>query len=266
MGEPIALQNQKHFVLVHGLCHGAWCWYKLKPLLESSGHKVTTLDMTASGINMKGIKEISTLQEYTKPLLEFLGSLESDEKVILVGHSFGGFSLAVATEIYPHKVSIAVYLTAFMPDTDHKPSYVLDQYFERTPSESLLDTQFAPYSESQTHLTTMYFGLKFLAFKVYQLSSSEDLELAKALIRPGSLFIHDLSTSNIINFSNEGYGSVKRVYIVCNEDLCIPKEFQLWMIENSPVEQVFEIKDVDHMPMLCKPQQLCDFLLEININ
>ncbi|KAM7250284.1 hypothetical protein ACFE04_022167 [Oxalis oulophora] len=258
MEEP----NQKHFVLVHGACHGAWCWYKLKPLLESLGHKVTPLDMSASGINMKSIKEISSLREYSEPLLELLGSLDNDEKVIVVGHSSGGLNLALAMEIYPHKISVAVYLTAFMPDTIHKPSYVLDKYNECTPGEDWLDTRFAPYSETQTHLTTMFFGPKFLQ-KLYSLSSTQDFELAKDLARPGSLFLHDLSSSK--NFSNDGYGSVKRAYIVCNEDLGIPKEFQLWMIKNNPVEQVFEIKDADHMPMLCKPQQLSDLLLEISL-
>ncbi|GLT49958.1 hypothetical protein SLA2020_234790 [Shorea laevis] len=31
--------KQSHFILVHGVCHGAWSWYKLKPLLESAGHR-----------------------------------------------------------------------------------------------------------------------------------------------------------------------------------------------------------------------------------
>ncbi|XP_047333643.1 salicylic acid-binding protein 2-like [Impatiens glandulifera] len=56
--------ESKHFVLVHGACHGAWCWYKLKPLLESAGHKVTAIDMAASGINPKKIEEVWTFDDY----------------------------------------------------------------------------------------------------------------------------------------------------------------------------------------------------------
>ncbi|KAF2292993.1 hypothetical protein GH714_034697 [Hevea brasiliensis] len=37
-----------HFVLIHTICHGAWVWYKLVPLLEAAGHNVTTLDLAAS--------------------------------------------------------------------------------------------------------------------------------------------------------------------------------------------------------------------------
>ncbi|XP_071725060.1 methylesterase 1-like [Rutidosis leptorrhynchoides] len=253
MGELIP--HRKHFVLVHGSCHGAWCWYKLKPLLESSGHHVTALDMAASGIDMKEIKEINTLREYTEPLLKFLESLDNDEKVILVGHSFGGFNLALAMEYYPNKISVAVYLTAFMPDITHSPSFVFDKLFESKPSEAWLDTEFAPF---------LLFGPKFISSKLYQLTPTEDLELAKSLARPGYFFLSELSASK--NFSREGYGSVKRIFIVCSEDQGIPKEFQLWMIENYPVEQVFEIKDSDHMPMLCKPKELRDCLSEIADN
>ena len=119
--------HRKHFVLVHGVCHGAWCWYKLKPRLESSGHKVTALDLTACGNNRKEIEEVQTFSKYSEPLLELLASLAPNEKVVLVGHSFGGLSIALAMDKFPEKIAVGVFLAAFTPDTLHKPSYVLEQ-------------------------------------------------------------------------------------------------------------------------------------------
>ena len=81
----MAENKDKHFVLVHGLGHGAWFWYKLKPLFESVGHRVTTVDLAVSGINMKAIQDVSTFHEYTKPLIELLASLPPNGKVILIG-------------------------------------------------------------------------------------------------------------------------------------------------------------------------------------
>jgi len=89
----------------------------------------------------------------------------------------------------------------------------------------------------------------------------QDLELAKTLIRPGSLFLEDLSKKN--NFTKEGYGSVPRAYIVCTEDMGITQEFQRWMIQNAVSDDVLEIQGADHMAMLSKPQELSDALQQI---
>ncbi|XP_055826410.1 salicylic acid-binding protein 2 [Solanum dulcamara] len=135
------------------------------------------------------------------------------------------------------------------------------KYNERTPAENWLDTQFLPYGSPEEPLTSMFFGPKFLAYKLYQLCSPEDVALASSLVRPSSLFLDDLSKTKY--FTDEGYGSVKRVYVVCTEDKGIPEEFQRWQIDNISVTEAKEIKGADHTAMLCMPKQLCATLLEI---
>ncbi|KAF5463872.1 hypothetical protein F2P56_014000 [Juglans regia] len=111
--------STKHFVLVHGAGHGAWCWYKVASLLKSSGHKVTVLDLAASGIHPKQLHEVKSLSEYLEPLMEFMASPAlMEEKVVLVGHSNGGLCISVAMEKFPERVSVAVYATAVMPGPD----------------------------------------------------------------------------------------------------------------------------------------------------
>ncbi|GAU40208.1 hypothetical protein TSUD_397350 [Trifolium subterraneum] len=210
------LIDRKHYVLVHGACHGAWCWYKVKPLLESSGHLVTVLDLAACGTNLKKIEDVNTISEYSEPLLQLMATIPPNEKVILVGHSLGGLNIALAMEQFPEKVAVGVFLTAFVPDTEHDTSYVMEK----------------------------------------------NLELAKTLLRPGSLFMEDLTQQKSL-FSKQGYGSVPSAFIVCNDDLAIPLKFQHWMIQNAGINDVFEIKGADHMAMLCKPQELCDFLNQL---
>ncbi|XP_028751960.1 salicylic acid-binding protein 2-like [Neltuma alba] len=249
-------ESKKHYVLVHGSCHGAWCWYKLKPRLESVGHRVSVVDLAASGIHPAKIEDLRSLSDYSEPLLKLLADLPAgEEKVVLVGHSYGGMNIALAADLFPHKIALAVFLTAFLPDTNHKPSYVLEQFLEKIPNVAWLDTEIC----DRGSLTTLSFGPKFLSSHLYQLCSKEDVELAKSLMRPSSYFVDDLSKAN--NFSEEGFGSVPRAFIVCNQDLAILMEFQLWMIQNSGVNEVLEIKDADHMAMLSQPQELCDALL-----
>lgn len=89
----------------------------------------------------------------------------------------------------------------------------------------------------------------------------QDVELAKTLIRPGNLFVEELQKAE--KFSEKGYGSVAKGYIVCKEDEIIPLAYQRRMIENAAIELVLEIQDSDHMAMLSQPQQLCQCLLQI---
>ncbi|QHO16029.1 hypothetical protein HN51_031394 [Arachis hypogaea] len=114
---PETSQNRKHhFVLVHGACHGAWSWYKVITLLKSWGHNVTALDLAASGVNQKQALELNSISEYFEPLTEFMNSLVGEgERVVLVGHSLGGLAITYAMEHFPHKISVAVFVTAFMP-------------------------------------------------------------------------------------------------------------------------------------------------------
>ncbi|KAK9048855.1 hypothetical protein SSX86_032177 [Deinandra increscens subsp. villosa] len=253
--------QQNHFVLVHGACHGAWCWFKLKPLLEAAGHRVSAFDLSASGTDTKVIQHVATLTDYTKPLLEFMATIPREEKVVLVGHSLGGMNISLAMEKFPEKVAVAVFLTAFMPDSEHTSSYVIDQFNQITPEEAWMDTKFLPYNDETDPKISMFFGPKCLSTMLYQLCSDQDLELGKTLIRPSSLFLKDLK--NTKQFTKQMFGSVKRVYIICNEDAIIKPGFQRWMIDNNPVDDVKELKHVDHMPMLCDPKQLSVCLLDI---
>ncbi|WZY89540.1 hypothetical protein YC2023_046275 [Brassica napus] len=117
-----AMENQKRFVLVHGICHGAWSWYKVKTLLEAAGHCVSAIDLSASGINTTRVEEIQTLKDYSKPLLDIMDSFPSDKKTILVAHSLGGVPAALAADIFPCKTAAIVFLTSAMPDTKNPPA------------------------------------------------------------------------------------------------------------------------------------------------
>ncbi|KNA22871.1 hypothetical protein SOVF_029800 [Spinacia oleracea] len=125
-----------------------------------------------------------------------------------------------------------------------------------------VDTEFKSYGDDpKESLTSFLFGPCFLS-KIYKLSPPEDYELILTLRRPSSLFLNDLWRPET-KLSKEGYGSVRLVYVMCDEDEAIPPAFQRWMIKNNGVEQVKELKHSDHMPMFCMPKKLCDCLLEI---
>ncbi|KAL0377774.1 UNVERIFIED_CONTAM: Salicylic acid-binding protein 2 [Sesamum radiatum] len=166
-------KQQVHIVLVHGICHGAWCWYKLQPLLEAAGHRVTVLDLAASGIDRRNLEDLHTFIDYSQPLLDLMASIPPEEKVVLVGHSLGGMNLAFAMDMYPEKIKVAVFLTALMPDTTNKPSYVAEQSVAEISPEEWLDTEFKPFGSPEENLTSLSFGPKFISTKLYPQSPVE---------------------------------------------------------------------------------------------
>lgn len=126
---PTTATSRKHLVLVHGLCHGAWSWYKVMTHLRSTGHRVSAVDLGGSGTHPSRLEEIATFSDYIQPLLQFLQSLSADERVVLVGHSFGGLAISMAMEKFPHIVSVAVFITAYMPNCKNPPIVQMTQVY-----------------------------------------------------------------------------------------------------------------------------------------
>ncbi|MBA0592074.1 hypothetical protein Gorai_009061 [Gossypium raimondii] len=210
------MEKKGHFVLIHGASHGAWCWYKVIPQLKSVGHKVTAMDMAGAGIHPKQVHEVQSISVYFEPLMNFMASLQPEEKVILVGHSMGGYCISAAMERYPEKVAVAVFAAAYMASPT----------------------------------------LPFVTI------SQQDLTLALTLVRHVGFF-NDEESIKAVALTKEKYGTVPRVYIVCGKDNILKQDFQRWIVESSPPNEVKLIPDSDHMIMFSKPKELCSCLEEI---
>ncbi|KAL6224726.1 hypothetical protein ACLB2K_003581 [Fragaria x ananassa] len=246
--------GKKHFVLVHGAGHGAWCWYKVATLLKSAGHNVTALDMAASGINPTQVQQVHSFSDYAEPLIEFMASLPPLHRVILVGHSMGGAIISLAMEMFPRRISAAVFATAAMPG----PNLTYSAIFAAISSGvSFMDSQFI-YDDGQNNPpTSLVFGPKFMSSSFYQLSPPEDLTLAFSLVRPSPLFNKELKLTKL------KYGSVRRVFIVSDQDRAFTEQAVRLMITKNPPNEVKVINGSDHMVMVSRPVQLFSHLQKI---
>ncbi|XP_058080739.1 methyl jasmonate esterase 1-like [Magnolia sinica] len=232
---------------------------KLATLLRSDGHKVTVPDLAASGINLKRLDEVQSVHDYFQPLMEIMASLNPDERVILVGHSFAGIGLALAMEKYPERILVAVFATAVMPGLGGPPFNVIKEFFGRL--DDPMDCQFTFDRGPENPPTSVAIGPKFMSSKVYQRCQPQDLTLATMLVRVGRLYEEDISAENMLTAEN--YGTVSRIYILCKGDELMDEDFQNWIIKNNPTDEVKAIERSDHMVMLSKPKELCTCLLEI---
>ncbi|XP_009782139.2 putative methylesterase 11, chloroplastic [Nicotiana tabacum] len=248
-----------HFVLVHGGGFGAWCWYKTIALLEEAGFKVTAVDLTGSGIHSFDTNSITSLSQYAKPLTDFLETLADGKKVILVGHDFGGACISFAMELYPSKVSKAIFVAATMLISGQS---ALDIFSDKTNSNDLMrQSQVFIYANGNDKPpTAIDLDKSLLRDLLFNHSPAKDVALASVSMRPipFSPVLEKLPLSNI------KYGSIRRFYVETTEDNAIPIALQQSMINQNPPERVFQLKGADHSPFFSKPQALHKILVEIS--
>uniref|UniRef100_A0A0D9V9Y2 AB hydrolase-1 domain-containing protein n=1 Tax=Leersia perrieri TaxID=77586 RepID=A0A0D9V9Y2_9ORYZ len=253
--------SSKHFILVHGFGQGAWCWYKVVTMLRSEGHRVTALDLAASGVHPARIDEVNSFEEYSQPLLDAVAAAPAGERLVLVGHSFGGLSLSLAMERFPDKIAAAVFVAACMPCVGKHIGITTELMMEKSPKDLLMDSKMIPINNKQGPGTAILMGPNFLAERGYARSPAEDRTLAISLARPGSQFMDDpiMKDDKLLTVAN--YGSVKRVYLIAKEDFNV--ELLHSMVALSPGTEVEEIAGADHSVMSSKPRELSDILAKI---
>lgn len=248
-----------HFVLVHGGGFGAWCWYKTIALLEEAGFKVSAIDLTGSGIHSFDTNCITSLSQYVKPLTDFLEKLADGEKVILVGHDFGGACIAYSMELFPFKVAKAVFVAAAMLTSGQS---TLDMFSQQAGSNDLMrQAQIFLYANGNNKPpTAIDLDKSLLKDLLFNQSPSKDIALASVSMRsiPFAPVLEKLC------LSEGNYGSVRRFYIATSEDNAIPITIQESMINSNTPERVFRLKGADHSPFFSKPQALHKMLVEIS--
>lgn len=94
------------FILVHGACHGAWCWNDVVPALTARGHSALAVDMPGRGGGVAGLG----LADHAQAILQAY-----EGRAVLVGHSAGGLSISAAAEAAPERVARLIYVAALVP-------------------------------------------------------------------------------------------------------------------------------------------------------
>uniref|UniRef100_A0ACD5U398 Uncharacterized protein n=1 Tax=Avena sativa TaxID=4498 RepID=A0ACD5U398_AVESA len=249
--------------------HGAWCWYRAVTLLRLAGHRATALDMAGCGVHPARVDEVLTFEDYSRPLLDALDALPPGEKVVLVAHSHGGYSVALAVERFPEKVAAAVFVTASMPAVGRAMAATSDELLAYVGDDFFMDSQDFEQRNPNISGRPFIFGPEFMAQKVYNMSPPEDLNLGLMLIRPANSFTTNNSKAVVMRDENlltaGRYGSARRVYVTVEDDHAIPVGFQHRMIAESPAVEVEGIAagGADHMVMISRAEELAELLVRI---
>jgi pimeloyl-ACP methyl ester carboxylesterase len=103
------------FVLVHGAWHGGWCWKLVAPALRRAGHEVYAPSLTGLGERRHLASRAVDLDTHIQDVVGLL-EMEDLQRVILLGHSYGGMVVTGAADRAAGRVSQLIYLDAFVPE------------------------------------------------------------------------------------------------------------------------------------------------------
>lgn len=101
-------------VLVHGAWQSNGTWDLLAPVLEKRGHRVITPVLSGLGTDRSRLSPEITLQQHVEDVLVELS--KSQDRVIVVGHSYAGMIISGVAERNPTQVRRLVFLDAFIPE------------------------------------------------------------------------------------------------------------------------------------------------------
>jgi pimeloyl-ACP methyl ester carboxylesterase len=230
------------FILVHGACHGGWCWEKVQPILESHGHKVCAPDLPSLGKDPMPPANV-TLADNVEKISRLLDKME--EPVVLVGHALGGVTIGQTAEARRRKIKALVYVCGLMP---------LSGTASRELTAGDPDMLFRRSREISPDGRTYSFARSQLPAMFYEDVSPEDRYRAMERLRPQPIAI----STTPVTLTEDRYGSVPRWYIQCTHDNAIRIARQRAMVKALPCKVI--TMECGHTPFYSAPEELAEHL------
>lgn len=233
----------KTFLLLHGSWHGAWCWHKIQPRIESSGHRAIAIDLPGRGrapcaAPLVGLGMMVRACERALPC----------GKTTVVVHSRYGIVASALAERVPDRIERIIYLASFLiPAGKRVVDYVPDHH-SMMPANVVINRM------------AMWDRLEPRAYReaLYADCSHDDVALASTLlvrepVRPA------LSR---LRLSDDRYGCVPKAYIRLTEDRAVSPALQDRLLNETNVERVESIA-ASHSAYFSQPDLLTKTILRL---
>ena len=98
------------FALIHGAGDVGWSWHLVAAELRERGHQVVAPDLPSED-------EAAGLEQFVQTVVDAVGECED---LVVVGHSFGGFTAALVAERLA--ASQLIYVAAMIPSPGERPA------------------------------------------------------------------------------------------------------------------------------------------------
>ena len=208
VGRTQTTSDQKAAIV---LVHGAWA--------DASSFDAVARELQKDGYTVYAPpNELRSLASDAKVISSFLKTIKGP--VILVGHSYGGAVISVAS-VGNANVKALVYVDAFVPDTGESPGSLLAPY-PAPPKDFFTAVPFGN-GGANLYISQKYYGAVF----------ASDVPAAKAAAmgaeqRPLSATIFNEKAPK-----SEGWKTIPSWYVIGDVDHMIPPALQLKMAERA---------------------------------
>jgi pimeloyl-ACP methyl ester carboxylesterase len=245
VGSTAAQSSEKTYVLVHGAWHGGWCWKEVSDTLRGMGHRVSTPTQTGLGERKHLLNKDITLDTFVADVINHIEAEELD-RVILVGHSFGGTSISGVADKIPKRIRHLVYLD----------SVILQN------GQSVFSTLPPDLVEARRKLAVEQGnGISIQPPSPTAFGVADDHPLASWVKR--RLTPHPISTyDSPIRIDNPVGNGKPRTYIICTNPIYEPLEAVRQWVKKQEGWRVREIS-TGHDAMVTAPLELARMLAEI---
>lgn len=231
------------YVLIHGGFHSAWCWDKLKPLLEKRGFHVVTPSYRVGG------KEFFS---YADSIGAWLTTRQ--QPVILLGHSSGGMVISELAKRYPDKIKGLVYLSAFLLPEGMSPPQIL-----KGDSQSIMQSSLIIDEQNQVMRVDKNKAKRLF----YEDCDDATAHWAIKQLRAEPLVPHSVGDQTLQEDTSAAT-FMRRFYIETLDDRALGIASQRKMQALMPCEKVYTLKS-GHSPFLSQPDSLAAILAEISL-
>ncbi len=243
------------FVLIHGGFHGAWCWERTIPELESLGHEAIAIDLPAHGTRRD---ERSTIADRAGAIVEVVQKGD-----VLVGHSGGGFDISYAVDRIPDRPSFMIYLAAGLPIEGKTTLEATggakseDETFgsdikELMTDETGMSAFIKPNENGRIECTDFSATWKFF----YHDCDEATARWAYEQLTPAPTeFL--LETVHLPNF---WAADIPRAYIWCRDDRAQPHSNSQVIVERLGVEPLYI--EGSHSPFVSHPKELAELMVQ----
>jgi pimeloyl-ACP methyl ester carboxylesterase len=237
--------TDRQILLVHGSCHGAWCWDRVVPELAARGIAARAIDLPGHGADRTPPSQV-TLDAYARAVAE--AAREMGGKVALLGHSAGGYAISAASQIAPEIVGKMIFLCAYLPVSGQS----LSEMRKVWPEQPLV-----PWIRRSDDGASFAFDPQQVPGLFYH-----DCDPATVAWAQARLCLQPMAPQVTPLTLNPAFQDIEKHYIICTEDRAIPPDYQRVMAAGLPADRVTTL-NASHSPFLSMPEDLADRIVAI---